>query len=152
MNLKKKRAEQDLDERQEIEAAKGCMYGFYTILAFSVFDLWLYFFVNESVFEPSIDVFLGVFLGLFVMMEYSIWKDAAFGLHGKPVAIAILLFFLAVAFGLVLYLFRLDPSASISVEGKMDLGELLVVGFILYLLIFLTDLARLIYVRIRDRE
>lgn len=137
------------DERQKTVIGKGHGYALLTILIFWLFDGYLAVFVREPLFEPFVELSLAVVLGLFVHLEYIIWNDAFMGIHANRIRSVLAIIIVSAFLGAIAFYI---PWGRVSVDGKMDIEDLIHVVFVLYCINCLTALVRRIYLRIRDRE
>ena len=147
---KKKKSGNDLDERQKIIEGKAWQYGFMTSLGAGVYVSFLNRLCEEPLSERSVELWLVLLLGLFVGMEYQIWNDAWLGTRTKPVRGLLALLLLTAVIGAVIFLLPFRENAV--KDGRLQWAGFVIICFGSLCLNTLTALARVIYLKLRDRE
>lgn len=146
---KKKLPYSDYDERQELIRGVAYRYGFLTVVLFGFFDAYFCQWVRGDVFARGVEFWLAVALGAFVIAEYEIWHDVPIpNVRRKEKGYAVSFWIVMTA---ALLLFTCLDLGS-DVEGVLDFHELMLILLTLYVLGWLSYLARLIVRKLRDRE
>lgn len=146
---KKKMPYSDYDERQELIRGVAFRYGFFTVALFGFFDTYFRQWVSGEVFARGIEFWLAVALGSFVIAEYEIWHDVPIpNVKRKGKGYAVVFWIVITAVFLVFTCLALWSN----VEGVLDFHELMPIVLALYVLGWLSYLARWIVHRVRDRE
>lgn len=112
----------EYDERQEVIRNRGYKYGFWTMGAYLAVMMIADVMGISIPVQNTVLYFLGFFLGAGVLMVYSIWNGAYFGLNNRRQEWIVFIIFFA--------LFNFAIGAANFIKGEMINNGMLDVGFI----------------------